>query len=210
MGKSKKKVTAVNSTNTTKCEVVLHVILREIEPLIWRRLRMSADMTLDQLHYAIQGAFGWENSHLHAFTIEDGETYSSNDQPEGGGFFGEPKDKDSRKVTLGDLIGRKIKRFDYVYDFGDSWTHEIKIEEINPCAKQIETAECVEGKRNCPPEDCGGVWGYEDFIKAMKNKRHPDHKDLTDWYGGSFDPEKFNLANANKMIRQYQKYAGIF
>ena len=206
MRKSAKKNYIANPKGTTEHEVILCVTLLGIETPIWRRLRMSANMTLDQLHYAIQGSFGWENCHLHAFTI-GGKTYSSN-QPAPTGLFGETGDQDSKKVTIADLIEQKIKKFTYEYDFGDSWTHEIKIEKAIPCAKQIKATECIDGKRNCPPEDCGGIWGYEEFVKAMKNKKHPEHRDLIDWYGGPFDPDKFSLQNANKLIKSYQKYQG--
>jgi Plasmid pRiA4b ORF-3-like protein len=134
-------------------------VLRGISPQIWRRLLVPSDTTIAQLHEVLQVAFGWEDMHLHRFEIRGREYGLSR---EGGVFF------DSRKVRIGDLKLRRMERFTYEYDFGDSWVHDIRIEatlSIDP-AKRYPV--CVGGKCSAPPEDCGGPgafmesrWQYE-------------------------------------------------
>ena len=82
---------------------------------------------------------------------------------------------------------------EYVYDFGDNWEHTVKLEKILPRQEGIPYPKCTDGKRACPPEDCGGSWGYEDFLKAITNPKHREHKEMLDWVGGSFDPEHFDI-----------------
>jgi hypothetical protein len=189
-------------TQTPK-EVVLKVTLKDISPPIWRKLRLPTDATLDQLHYAIQGAFGWKNCHLHEFIMIEREMYSSNEINivEGG-------HKDSRNFLLDQFISQKIVKFEYHYDFGDSWYHEVDIENVMESPEQILIPECIDGENQCPPENCGGHMGFEDFLEAMKNKKHKRHVELREWYGGRFDPKKFSINNANKEIKSYQKYSG--
>ena len=189
-------------TQTPK-EVVLKVTLKDINPLIWRKLRLPTYATLDQLHYAIQGAFGWKNCHLHEFVMIEREMYSSNEINivEGG-------HKDSRNFTVDQLISQNIHKFEYHYDFGDSWYHEVEIGNVIESPEQILIPECIDGENQCPPEDSGGHMGFEDFLEAMKNKKHERHVELREWYGGRFDPKKFSINNANKEIKSYQKYSG--
>lgn len=80
----------------------------------------------------------------------------------------------------------------YVYDFGDSWEHEIRLEKILPREKRKYPA-CIAGKRACPPEDCGGIWGYEEFLEIIKDPEHEEYEDMLDWVGGEFDPEHFDI-----------------
>lgn len=192
---------SAESKNDLK-EIVIRVDLLETDPPIWRRIRMSSNMTLDHLHYAIQGSFGWTNSHLHCFAAGD-ERYSSNliNVDEG-------DDIDSCSVTLQDFLKEKLKQFIYQYDFGDSWEHQITIEGINPLDAPLLMPECTDGKLHGPPEDCGGTPGFEDFIQIMADKKHPSHKEMKTWFGGSFNPEKFSVAAANKNIKFLQKYVG--
>jgi len=199
--RSEKMVTS-KKQNEVK-ELIAHITLQEINPPVWRKIRLSSDMTLDQLHYAIQGAFGWTNSHLHSFTVSRDQRYSSNPIN-----FEEGDDIDACTVTLNDLLNKNHKRFLYQYDFGDSWEHEIIIEDIKPVTKPIAIPECIAGERHCPPEDCGGVGGFENFVQAMTNKKHPEHKEMKEWFGGPFNPEKFSLEMANKTIKSLQKYTG--
>ena len=131
----------------------LKVSLHGIRPPIWRRLLVPSTCTLAQLHAAIQAAFGWKDCHLHAFTIY-GEDYGPRD-PEG------EVDVKSERITLATLgLGLKEK-FRYVYDFGDDWVHDITVEKVYVPETPLSVPVCLGGKRAGPPEDCGGVWGYE-------------------------------------------------
>jgi hypothetical protein len=186
----------------THKEVTIAITLCHTNPPIWRKLHMSSGMTLDHLHYAIQGSFGWKNCHLHSFTAGDKQRYSSNQIN-----IDEGDEIDSRGVTLDQLLAKKINSLKYNYDFGDSWAHEITLEASNKTTDILNMATCVDGKGHCPPEDCGGIPGFERFLQAMDDKKHPEHKDLKTWFGGTFDPEKFSVVTANKGIKLFQKYA---
>lgn len=185
-------------------ELSLYIRLMDIEPPIWRSLRMTTEMTLDQLHYAIQGAFSWQNSHLHVFEIKGMDRCSSNEIN-----ITEGDDKDSRDITLGSINKENISKFIYEYDFGDSWQHEVKIEEIKALAAPLKAPECTDGARQSPPEDCGGAPGFERFLKAMANKKHPEHNEMKEWFNGTFDEEKFTVKKANEDIKTFLKYAGM-
>jgi hypothetical protein len=89
----------------------------------------------------------------------------------------------------------------YTYDFGDNWEHTIQIEKVVDAEPGIRYPRCIDGKRACPPEDCGGAWGYGDFLKAIQDPKHSEHEEMTEWIGGEFDPEEFDLAAVNNGLR---------
>jgi hypothetical protein len=181
----------------------LKITLWGSKPQIWRRVVVSEQTTLYQLHWIIQGAMGWTNSHLHQFIIED-EYYS---QPEWELGDSGVEFHNEKKVTLQQLALKSKESFGYEYDFGDTWAHIIRVEKQMPAQAQVRYPGCVDGKRACPPEDCGGVWGYEDFLKAIRNPNHPEHEDMLEWAGGSCDPEHFSLAEANQNLRRMLRLA---
>ena len=175
----------------------LKITLKDIRPPIWRRIRVP-DCTLDELHEHIQTAMGWTNSHLHHFRL--GEQYYGDPELMQENFE-DMEYKDSTATRLSDIVpaGGKKFRFVYEYDFGDGWMHEIQVEKIEDGKTK---AECLAGARACPPEDCGGPWGYPDFLAAMSNPKHENHKDMVEWIGGSFDPEAFDPKAATKAMKQ--------
>ncbi len=102
-------------------------------------------------------------------------------------------------------IAPKVKdHFVYLYDFGDRWEHDIVVERILLHEKDVDYARCLDGRRACPPEDVGGVWGYADSVKAIRNPRHPEHDEMLAWAGGQFDPEEFDLNAVNGMLSVFQ------
>ncbi len=105
--------------------------------------------------------------------------------------------KDERHYQLDQIALQENIKFVYEYDFGDSWEHQIMVEKISQLDPDISYPICIKGKRACPPEDVGGVWGYEDFLEAMGDSDNPRHRDLLEWWGGSFDPEAFDLERIN-------------
>lgn len=165
------------------------VTLEGIRPLIWRRFQVAGDTTLSRLHLILQVIMGWENYHLHQFRIEGSDS----------GIGSETLD--DPKGTLRELIPSEKKRFTYEYDFGDGWEHEILVEKILPREPRGRYPVCVAGKRACPPEDCGGIWGYPEFLKAIRSRRHPEHREMLEWIGGSFDPEAFDPKEINRGLR---------
>jgi hypothetical protein len=173
----------------------LRITLADIEPPIWRRIRVRGDLPLHRLHAVFQKAVGWQTSHLHEWIV-------------GGRRYGEPEPdephyevEDESQMTLREAAPTEGARFEYLYDLGDNWTHEVVVEKINPPGA-AGSPECLAGERACPPEDCGGVPGYEAFLEAIRNPRHPEHKDLLAWAGGRFDPEAFDLVAVNRKLRR--------
>lgn len=179
----------------------LKVILVDAQPLIWRRLCVPGNANLGWLHAVLQVAMGWTNSHLHHFLTSEAR-YSDPRHMEDMGFGGEP-DRDEAKATLMRIAPAAGAQFGYEYDFGDSWAHVITVEKIlPPDASTAKTALCLEGARACPPEDCGGVWGYANLLKILKNRKHPEHKEMMAWAGGAFDPKRFDAANVNLRLQK--------
>jgi hypothetical protein len=176
----------------------LRITLCEIGPPISRRVLVTDNATLGDLHWIIQLSMGWTNSHLHQFII-DGIYYSDPkfDLDE------YPDDvRDEYRATLGQIVAGEGARFIYDYDFGDSWQHEISVEGIHPLRKDETYPRCVDGERACPPEDCGGVLGYANFLAAISDPSHPEHEELLEWAGGSFDPERCDLNGINWQLKR--------
>lgn len=183
----------------TRVQLQLKVTLLDIRPLIWRRLLVPARIKLPQFHTALQRAFGWTNSHLHAFRVE-ADSYqasSSSDWPEE--LYGSAP-RDEKKFRLCDLLHAKDDWLLYEYDFGDSWEHEVLVEAVRPHARPGPVT-CLAGARAGPPEDCGGVPGYENLVEAMADPKHPERQHLLDWLGEPFDPESFNLSGINLILK---------
>lgn len=171
----------------------LKVTLLGFRPPIWRRIVVPSDVTLARLHDILQVAMGWHGGHLHDFQA-------------GGVSYGDPRmlegmgDLDERRARLAEVAPRPRNRLRYLYDFGDSWEHEVLVEAVEAPSPSVRYPICLTGKRACPPEDCGGVWGYADLLDALADPKNPDHDDLLDWLGGPFDPEAFDEAAVNRML----------
>ncbi len=168
----------------------LKVTLDGTKPPVWRRVRVPGSLSLGELHSVIQVAMGWEDDHLHAFTV-------------GGRRFGpggtDLQVEDEEKITIGEALPRMRARMLYDYDIGDSWQHEVVVEEIERTASAVEIA-CLAGRRACPPEDCGGIWGYAELCDAMSNPGHERHDELLDWLGYRFDPAAFDRGRVNARL----------
>jgi hypothetical protein len=193
---------AIIEPTATKAGVPLYhlkVVLNGTKPLIWRRLQVPGNANLGWLHAAIQVAMGWTNSHLHQFRI-GGQVCS-----DPAFQLGEPEDDppvlDETKTILMKVAPRARAVVGYEYDFGDSWEHQITVEKIlRPDFAAATTALCLDGARACPPEDCGGAWGYANLLKVIKNPKHEEHDSMMEWLGAGFDPEAFDAAEANTYL----------
>lgn len=177
--------------------VQIHVSLWEIEPAVWRRLVVPSSWTLTQLHRVIQAAFGWCDSHLHEFRI-GGLRYGDAD------FLMEDACEETPRVYEGSQV-RLIdfepeSSFTYVYDFGDNWKHQVVIERFLAGEEPVRQASCIDGARARPPEDVGGVSGYENFLEIMGDKTHEEHAGTRRWCGGHFDADWFDLALTDKDV----------
>ena len=176
------------------------ITLREIQPPIWRRIQVK-DGTLDKLHEHIQTAMGWTNSHLHRFKI-DGKEYGDPDL-----LFDdvEPMEfEDSTSIKISEVLPRSGKRllFEYEYDFGDGWHHDVLFEGCVQAERGKRYPVCLDGARHCPPEDVGGTPGYEEFLEAIADPEHERHDEFLRWAGGRFDPEEFDADKMTKKMRR--------
>ncbi|MEO0565637.1 MAG: plasmid pRiA4b ORF-3 family protein, partial [Chloroflexota bacterium] len=133
-----------------------------------------------------------------------GENYAK-PSPYTPGLLSEIGAKNGTRVKLSSLIDSEGEKFNYAYDFGDDWQHIVLVEKILTPDPDQKTPICIKGKRACPPEDVGGVWGYDTFIEAIKDSNHPDHEDYIDWIDGDFDPEAFDVGEVNQRLRHLQK-----
>ncbi len=163
------------------------------KPPVWRRLQVPADLSLDRLHEVIQTAMGWHNCHMHVFS--DGwNEYGLPDRELG--------HQDERKVHLFQLLTSVGDKIGYNYDFGDDWLHDITLEKILPAGAGVTSAVCTAGKGACPPEDCGGKWGYEDLKVTLADPGAEEHDDMLEWLGLSsgddFDPKEFSAEEVNR------------
>ena len=179
----------------------LKVLLIGSKPDIWRRLRVPGNANFGWLHAVLQVAMGWTNSHLHHFLTAEAR-YSDPRHNEDIGL-GEESDRDEAKARLAQIVPDQGAQLGYEYDFGDSWEHEITVEKIlRPDAAAVTVALCLDGARACPPEDCGGVWGYANLLKILKNQKHPEHRSMSKWLGRPFDPDAFDAAKTNFWLRK--------
>ena len=180
------------------------VTLQGIDPLVWRRLLVRGHMNLGMLHAIIQLSMGWTNSHLHQFeaekqryaadyTVAEDETVSM--------FPGTLPMIDETTVSFGQMVGSKKLPYTYLYDFGDSWEHTIEVEGLLPPSTTIAGfAHCIDGRRACPPEDCGGHPGYEELLRVISDPEDEEYESMIEWLGKKFDPDKFDVAKANKYL----------
>ncbi len=172
----------------------LKVTLLGSKPPIWRRILVRADIGLPKFHAVLQAVMGWQGGHLHAFRA--GEEY-----------YGEPDEyadhiKSEARVKLDKLLRREKDSLVYEYDFGDGWEHKVLLEKILSDDEALKTPACIKGKLACPPEDCGGIYGYYDLLDTLADPKHPEHEDMLDWVGGEFDPEAFSLEEVNGLLAE--------
>ena len=173
----------------------LKVTLSDSEPPIWRRLVVDGQISLGDLHSVIQLVMGWTDSHLHHFIVDD-TYYGLRDSElfdEGYGVL------DEQRITLAQVAPGAGGSFEYEYDFGDSWQHIIEVEGIGEPAADVSVPGCLAGERSCPPEDVGGIGGYEEFLEAMRDTDHPEHTTIVECIG-NFDPERFDLKSVNERL----------
>jgi len=176
----------------------MKVTLKWTKPAIWRRVVVREDMKLDRLHSVIQLAMGWTNSHLHQF-FAGGESYGVPD-PDYDDMG--TKMLNEKRYTLADLTRSGKNKFIYEYDFGDGWVHEVNVEKVLAPDAQFKHPVCLGGANACPPEDCGGIPGFYNFVEAMVNPKHPEHEELKEWYGGEWDATRFDAGAVNQELKR--------
>jgi hypothetical protein len=179
-----------------KTAIQLRISLKDLTPTIWRRLVVPGEISLARLHSIFQAAMGWQNHHSHLFEIGD-HTYTVSDEESEDEF----EDIDESTALLSNVV-EVPKRFSYQYDFGDNWQHEVVVETIETVPLALKFATCIDGRRACPPEDCGGTRGFEKFVEAVTDRTHPEHDLYLQWVGRPFDPEAFSVAATNATLQQ--------
>ncbi|AGH79937.1 plasmid pRiA4b ORF-3 family protein [Xanthomonas citri pv. citri] len=167
----------------------LRVELLDVAPPVWRRFDTYADVKLSQLHYFIQGVMGWELMHL--FSYQDGRGYG---------------DQISSELRLCDVC-RVGDALTYTYDFGDNWQHRVTVEKTMARPKGTYPR-VIAGKYACPPEDCGGPWGYGDMLRVLAGHRNARRRELVEWLGGPFNPKTFDMEEARERLAEYVVASG--
>ncbi|MCX6325067.1 MAG: plasmid pRiA4b ORF-3 family protein [Bacteroidia bacterium] len=183
----------------------IQIALTRFKPKIWRRLLIPSNLLLSDFHMIIQVSMGWGNSHLHQF-IKDQTFYT--ERIPGDDTWGEMNNVDYKKIKISDVLKKEKEKIIYEYDFGDGWVHDVLLEKILPGNEKMIFLICLEGKMACPPEDCGGVWGYSDMLEILKQPKHEEYDNIIEWLGEEFDPEHFDKEAVNIILKRL-KIKGI-
>ena len=175
----------------------VRVELSGVVPLVWRRLLIPSGYTFMELHAVLQGAMGWEDAHLYMFRLDD----ASYEQI----YDGEAPVADGARDAAQRVVGEDLSRgcvLHYDYDFGDGWHHLVHVEDENPLSRsdQIRWPWCVAGENACPPEDCGGPYGFQHLLDVLADPAHEEFERLSNWAQGYVATE-FNTTQANKLIQ---------
>lgn len=177
----------------------LKVVIDEVEPKVTRRLEVPVSMRLSRLHTVLQIVLGWTDSHLYEFSFR------------GIGYGIPDPDWDHRCIDARSTsLHRAIKdsgalSFKYLYDFGDGWTHSIKIEKIEPAFPGLDYPFLIHASGRCPPEDVGGPYGYAAFLEILNDPKHPRYEQTLVWPGGSFDPQFVDIAAIDRKLRDLKR-----
>jgi hypothetical protein len=177
----------------------LRIDLRGLKsPKVWRRIVVPVNIKLSQLHVVLLRAMGWGGGHLHEFMFAQGN-YSSVEP----GLDLDADVQDESRVSLRKAL-EGSSTFTWLYDYGDSWYHKVKVERTVDMVVPLEHPMCVTGEGACPPEDVGGVPGYQEFLEAMADPAHPEHEEMMSWHGGPFDPAAFNVADVQQRLDEFK------
>jgi hypothetical protein len=178
----------------------IRVDLDGAEPPIWRLLELASDLHLDQVHHILQTAMGWTESHLHEFASGESPTHQLVERYLPAASIDDGLDGiDETQVRLDELLVDPGDRLFYAYDFGDDWAHTLRLEVVSERDPEAPPAICISGARACPPEDCGGIWGYQDLLTAAAHPV-PANQELREWAGPDFDPDRFNVDDVNSAL----------
>jgi hypothetical protein len=178
----------------------LKITLNDTIPVIWRRVLVANTVKFFDLHHIIQISMGWKNSHLFEFRVGDYKI----------GYIDRNEAfediADAGEVALDVLLTKEGLTFTYLYDFGDSWRHTLEIEKIIADKPGNNYPECTGGQLACPPEDSGGIPGFYENLKILKDRKHPEYADVKRWVGRGYDPEKFDIKRVNTELPRFRNY----
>lgn len=182
----------------------IKITLQGAKPPIWRRVIIPADYTFEELHLVIQESMGWMDMHLYSFECDNFiiEDLEFNEELIGGDFFAPLHEKlDASEIMVGQLFMEEGDKCVYTYDFGDNWKHKVVLEKILEPDEERQLPVCLKGKRACPPEDCGGIYGYEDMIAKLAGPDDEEKAELLEWIGEEFEPERFDIDVVNSNLK---------
>ena len=180
--------------------VDLRITLKDMPVKVWRLVRVNSQTTFHELHLIIQGAFGWEDAHLYEFITGDSHIQSFDEDDVGDLSMG-MEVIDAKRIRLRDIMTGKGWSIPYIYDFGDGWRHEIKAIKVHPGKGPLDRVELLDGSGACPPEDCGGPYGYRELVDVLNDPKDREHNDMAEWFGADrLDPEEFDIEAAKKRI----------
>lgn len=181
----------------------LDITLSASKPKIWRRVLVPADLTFHELHYVIQFSMGWTNSHLHQFIVGRHDRCIGMPFDDG---FDDMEMEDGRKVNISELLSAPKDKIKYEYDFGDGWEHIIEVKKVLQPEAQKKYPIVTGGAMACPPEDCGGIWGYANLVETMKKKDTDEYEEMLEWLGEEFDPAEFDMESINnEFFKNFKK-----
>lgn len=175
----------------------VQIALRNFKPKIWRRLIVDPETSLEDFHRIIQTAMGWTNSHLHQF-IKDKKFYSLPSEDD----WGDSYSIDYRPFKIKDFLIKEKDRMVYEYDFGDGWEHDIILEKQILLDNDLIYPICTKAVLACPPDDCGGVWGYSNLLTILADPKHKEHEEMKEWIGEYFDPDFVDLEEINDNLQE--------
>ncbi len=173
------------------------ITLKHSDPKIWRRFQVEDSLTFNDLHLVIQNVMGWTNSHLSQFKYQKKFTFGD---PY---LLGRDDIINSRETILSRFFNKPKVSMVYEYDFGDSWDHELLLEKILDIDPKVLYPICLEGEYSCPPEDCGGIYGFYNYLEILKDKKHPEYEDVKEWMG-DFKASKFDLEAVNDYLLDFR------
>jgi Plasmid pRiA4b ORF-3-like protein len=181
----------------------LKVTLREVHPPIWRTIEVPSSIKLSELARVLEEAMGWHGGHLHAYMSGD-VTYEIPDDE----IVAFGKTVDERTVRLAQVMPFADSKMRWDYDFGDGWEHDVIVDAIGVRRSDVTYPLCVAGMRACPPDDCGGVWGYSNVLAALSDPEHPEHGDVVGWLPPGFDPAAFDVGETTERMRSAELRPG--
>jgi len=181
--------------------IQFRVELEGIQPAICRTFQVDHGEDFFQLHEILQIVMGWENAHLFEFRLNGRRIGLLPDEDEL--WDADENVEDSEAIVLGELGLKEGDEITYIYDFGDEWVHKLTVERLLP--QETPTPICLAGSRNCPPEDCGGIFGYVHLLEVLRNPKHPEFKEFSEWVE-EFDPELFDLEETNEILKEFDDW----
>lgn len=180
---------------------LLKITLAFSDPPIWRRIRVPGETTLSKLHQIIQRCMGWNDIHDHRFLV--GKVFYA--PSEDGEIWEKTGERDETAFHLAMLENDMKWCFTYIYDFGDGWEHQIELEQIIPTQQDLHSVILIDGERACPPENVGGIPGYEEFLLIINDPRHEHHRKVAGWFGANhFNAEDFDISAINQALKTDQ------